>query len=41
MKEGEKTVTLFMDIKDAFDHVSKKKLAEKMTDLGIDKDLVR
>ena len=29
-----------MDIKDAFDHVSRKKLAERITDLGIDKDLI-
>ena len=29
-----------MDVKNAFDHVSKKKLAERMTDLGFDGDLV-
>ena len=29
-----------MDVKGAFDHVSGKKLAERMTDLGIDGDLV-
>ena len=39
-KKGEKTVTLFIDIKDAFDHVSKKELAEKITELDIDEDLV-
>ena len=39
-KKGEKAIALFIDIKDAFDHVSKKKLAEKITDLSIDKDLV-
>ena len=29
-----------MDVKGAFDHVSKKKLAEKIINLGIDGDLV-
>ena len=29
-----------MDVKGAFDHVSRKKLAERMTDLGLDGDLV-
>ena len=29
-----------MDVKGAFDHVSGKKLAERMTDLGLDGDLV-
>ena len=29
-----------MNIKNAFDHVSKKKLVERITDLDIDKDLV-
>ena len=29
-----------MDVKNAFDHVSGKKLAERMTDLGLDGDLV-
>ena len=29
-----------MDIKDAFDHVSEKKLAERIINLDIDKDLV-
>ena len=35
-----KIATLFIDIKNAFDHVSKKKLAEKITNLDIDKDIV-
>ena len=39
-KKGEKAVTLFIDVKDAFDHVSGKKLAERMTNLDIDGDLV-
>ena len=39
-KKGEKTVALFINVKDAFDHVSRKKLAEKRTNLGLDKDLV-
>ena len=29
-----------MDVKDAFDHVFRKKLAERMTNLGLDGDLV-
>ena len=29
-----------MDIKGAFDHVSRKKLAERMINLDIDRDLV-
>ena len=39
-KKGEKIVTLFINIKNAFDHVSKKKLAKRITDLDIDKDLI-
>ena len=39
-KKDEKAVTLFIDIKDAFDHVSKKKLAERIINLNINKDLV-
>ena len=39
-KKGEKAVTLFIDIKDAFDHVSRRKLAERIINLGIDKNLV-
>ena len=39
-KKGEKAAVLFMDVKGAFDHVSGKKLAERMTDLGLDGDLV-
>ena len=34
-------VVLFIDVKGAFDHVSGRKLAKRMTDLGIDGDLVR
>ena len=31
---------LFIDVKDAFDHVFKKKLAERITDLRLDGDLI-
>ena len=31
---------LFIDVKNAFDHVSKKKLAERIINLGLDGDLV-
>ena len=31
---------LLMDVKEAFDHVSQAKLAQKMADLGIDEDLI-
>ncbi len=31
---------LFMDVKAAFDHVSRAQLAQKMFDLGIDDDLI-
>ena len=34
-KKGEKAAALFMDVKGAFDHVSGKKLAERMTDLAV------
>ena len=39
-KKGEKAAVLFINVKGAFDHVSKKKLAERMTNLGLDGDLV-
>ena len=39
-KKGEKTAALFIDVKDAFDHVSKKKLAERITNLGFDENLI-
>ena len=39
-KKGEKAAVLFIDVKGAFDHVSGKILAERMTDLGLDGDLV-
>ena len=39
-KKGEKAATLFINVKNAFDHVSKKKLAERITDLELDEDLV-
>ena len=39
-KKGEKVVTLFINVKDAFDHVSRKKLAERITNLGLNGDLV-
>ena len=39
-KKGEKIVALFINVKNAFDHVSKKKLAEKITNLGFDEDLI-
>ena len=39
-KKGEKAVTLFIDVKDVFDHVSKKKLTERITNLRFDEDLV-
>ena len=31
---------LLMDVKGAFDHVSRARLAKKMADLGIDNDLI-
>ena len=31
---------LFMDVKGAFDHVSRAQLAQRMSDLGIDDDLI-
>lgn len=34
------TGVLLMDIKEAFDHVSRAKLAERMADLGIDNNLI-
>ena len=39
-KKGEKTAILFIDVKNAFDHVSKKKLAERIINLRLDEDLV-
>ena len=39
-KDGEVAAALFMDVKGAFDHVSRKKLAERMTNLGLDGDLI-
>ena len=39
-KKGEKTTALFIDVKNAFDHVSKKKLAERITNLGFNEDLI-
>ena len=33
--------TLFMDVKGTFDHVSRRKLVEKMTKLGIEGDIVQ
>ena len=40
IKKGEKAAVLFINVKSAFDHGSKKKLAERMTDLELDGDLV-
>lgn len=39
--EKKLAVALFMDIKGAFDHVSKTSLVERMIKLGIDGDLIR
>ena len=39
-KKSEKIVALFIDVKNAFDHVFKKKLAERITNLGLDENLV-
>ena len=39
-KKGEKAAALFIDVKNAFNHVSGKKLAEKMINLKVDGDLV-
>ena len=39
-KKDEKAAALFIDIKDAFDHVFKKKLIERITNLKLDEDLV-
>ena len=39
--EKKLAAALFMDVKGAFDHVSKTKLVERMTELGIDGDIVR
>ena len=39
--ERKLAAALFMDIKEAFDHVSKTKLVERMIKLGIDGDLIR
>ncbi len=39
--EGRKIAgALFMDVKEAFDHVSRAQLAQRMSDLGIDDDLI-
>ena len=38
--KGEKAAILFIDVKNAFDHVSKKKLTERIINLGFDEDLV-
>ena len=40
MEKRRETAALFIDIKNTFDYVSKKKLTERITDLGIDKDLI-
>ena len=39
-KKGEKAAILFIDVKDVFDHVSKKKLTERIINLRLDEDLV-
>ena len=39
-KKGEKAAALFIDIKNVFDHVSKKKLTERIINLNIDKNLI-
>lgn len=39
--EKKLAAALFMDVKGAFDHVSKTKLVERMMELGIDGDLIR
>ena len=39
-KKGEKAAALFIDVKGAFDHVFKKKLVERITDLRFDEDLI-
>ena len=39
--EGRKIAdALFMDVKGAFDHISRAQLAQRMSDLGIDDDLI-
>ena len=39
--EKKLAAVLFMDVKEAFDHVSRTKLVERMIELGIDGDLIR
>ncbi len=39
-EEKKLAATLFMDVKEAFDHVSKGQLLTQMIELGIDGDLV-
>ena len=39
-KKGEKAAALFINVKNAFDHVYEKKLAERITNLKLDEDLI-
>lgn len=39
--EKELVAILFMDIKEAFDHMSKIRLVERMMAMGIDRDLIK
>ena len=39
-KKGEKVAALFIDVKNAFDHVFKKKLIERIINLRLDENLV-
>ncbi len=38
--EKKLAAALFMDVKGAFDHVSRTRLAERMIELGVDGDLI-
>ena len=39
-KKGKKAAVLFIEVKNAFDHVSRKKLTERIINLGLDEHLV-
>lgn len=41
MAEKNLVVILFMDVKEAFYHISKTKLVEKMIEIGINNDLIK